>query len=244
MDARGSSSRSLEKATSRSPPRRCAHLRLRLNTQPADAERQPRQETGEARRCRSRCLTWRSTQLTRRIWSPRVKRRYFEARPGRRALAAARGRLDRVRAGIDGRRIPIVRVLDRALEVARELGRTGARTRTTTGGSATGDKRLVGAPRSANRQKLPQHSVGIWTFSIALRRLPHHFTRSASCIKGPSGSFPMELGGLEPPTSWVRSSHAPTCGRGYLQRFLNERLECRNISRNSLQSVLRGLRCQ
>jgi hypothetical protein len=43
----------------------------------------------------------------------------------------------------------------------------------------------------------------------------------------------MELAGLEPATSWVRSTRPfdrePAC----LQRVSGERLECRNISRNT-----------
>jgi hypothetical protein len=49
----------------------------------------------------------------------------------------------------------------------------------------------------------------------------------------------MELAGLEPATSWVRSSRPLTSKGPRLQRFIGERLECRNISRNSLHRVLR-----
>jgi hypothetical protein len=48
----------------------------------------------------------------------------------------------------------------------------------------------------------------------------------------------MELAGLEPATSWVRSSRPLTPKAPLLQRFMAERLECRNISRNSLHRVL------
>jgi hypothetical protein len=48
----------------------------------------------------------------------------------------------------------------------------------------------------------------------------------------------MELAGLEPATSWVRSSRPLTLKAPGLQRFIGERLECRNISRNSLHRVL------
>src|SRR5918996_5038158 len=46
----------------------------------------------------------------------------------------------------------------------------------------------------------------------------------------------MELAGLEPATSWVRCPLTSKVSR--LQRFMGERLECRNISRNSLHRVL------
>ena len=48
----------------------------------------------------------------------------------------------------------------------------------------------------------------------------------------------MELAGLEPAPSWVRSSRPLTSKVPRLQRFMGERLECRNISRNSLHRVL------
>jgi hypothetical protein len=48
----------------------------------------------------------------------------------------------------------------------------------------------------------------------------------------------MELAGLEPATSWVRSTRFSEWEPAKLQRFSLERLECRNISRNSLQRVL------
>jgi hypothetical protein len=48
-----------------------------------------------------------------------------------------------------------------------------------------------------------------------------------------SRSF-MELAGLEPATSWLRSSRPFALKVPLLQRFMAERLECRNISRNSL----------
>jgi hypothetical protein len=54
----------------------------------------------------------------------------------------------------------------------------------------------------------------------------------------------MELAGLEPATSWVRSSRPLTLKVPLLQRFMAERLECRNISRDSLHLVVpraRGL---
>jgi hypothetical protein len=50
----------------------------------------------------------------------------------------------------------------------------------------------------------------------------------------------MELAGLEPATSWVRSSRPLTPKVILLQRFMGERLEWRNISRNSLHRVLQG----
>ncbi len=50
----------------------------------------------------------------------------------------------------------------------------------------------------------------------------------------------MEVGGLEPPTSWVRSSPTPMLKTHRLQGFLSEHLECRNISRNSLPRDLQG----
>jgi hypothetical protein len=52
----------------------------------------------------------------------------------------------------------------------------------------------------------------------------------------------MELAGLEPATSWVRSSRPPTLKGTLLQRFMAERLECRNISRNSVHRVLQRAR--
>jgi len=48
----------------------------------------------------------------------------------------------------------------------------------------------------------------------------------------------MELAGLEPATSWVRSSRPVTSKELRLQRFVGDSLECRNISRNSLHRVL------
>jgi hypothetical protein len=54
----------------------------------------------------------------------------------------------------------------------------------------------------------------------------------------------MELAGLEPATSWVRSSRPLTPKAPLLQRFMAERLECRNISRNSLHRVLQKGRCE
>ena len=48
----------------------------------------------------------------------------------------------------------------------------------------------------------------------------------------------MELAGLEPAASWVRSSRPLTSKVPRLQRFMGERLERRNISRNSLHRVL------
>ena len=48
----------------------------------------------------------------------------------------------------------------------------------------------------------------------------------------------MELAGLAPATSWVRSSRPLTSKVHRLQRFMGELLECRNISRNSLHRVL------
>ena len=52
------------------------------------------------------------------------------------------------------------------------------------------------------------------------------------------GLLAMELAGLEPATSWVRSSRSPIPKVTLLQRFMGERLECRNISPNSLHRVL------
>jgi hypothetical protein len=51
----------------------------------------------------------------------------------------------------------------------------------------------------------------------------------------------MELAGLEPAISWVRFSLTVITGIGRLQGFLCERLERRNISRNSLHRDLQGL---
>jgi hypothetical protein len=48
----------------------------------------------------------------------------------------------------------------------------------------------------------------------------------------------MELAGLEPATSWVRSSCSSERELASLQRFSGERLECRNISRNNSAAVL------
>jgi hypothetical protein len=48
----------------------------------------------------------------------------------------------------------------------------------------------------------------------------------------------MELAGLEPATSWVRSSRPLTSKVLPLQRFMGERLWCRNISPNIRQHVL------
>ena len=48
----------------------------------------------------------------------------------------------------------------------------------------------------------------------------------------------MELAGLEPATSWVRSSRSPTSKVLRLQRFTGERLESRNISPNTLHRIL------
>ena len=47
----------------------------------------------------------------------------------------------------------------------------------------------------------------------------------------------MELAGLEPATSWVRSIRPLGRELGCVQPFSGERLDCRNISRNILQSV-------
>jgi hypothetical protein len=52
----------------------------------------------------------------------------------------------------------------------------------------------------------------------------------------------MELAGLEPATSWVRSNRPPTLKVPRLQRFMTERLECRNIPRNSLNRGLQSAR--
>jgi hypothetical protein len=49
-----------------------------------------------------------------------------------------------------------------------------------------------------------------------------------------AGDFLMELAGLEPATSWVRSSRFVARKTLNLERFYGERLECRNISRNTL----------
>ena len=55
--------------------------------------------------------------------------------------------------------------------------------------------------------------------------------------------FLMELAGLEPATSWVRSScsyeREPAC----LQRVSEERLECRNISHNIFASDVQNTTC-
>ena len=48
----------------------------------------------------------------------------------------------------------------------------------------------------------------------------------------------MELAGLEPATSWVRSTHSLAQKMPLLQRFSLERLECRNIPRNIRAAVL------
>jgi hypothetical protein len=48
----------------------------------------------------------------------------------------------------------------------------------------------------------------------------------------------MELAGLEPATSWVRSSPNVMLKMGRLQGILGEHLEGRNISRNSLHREL------
>jgi hypothetical protein len=53
-----------------------------------------------------------------------------------------------------------------------------------------------------------------------------------------SGLLTLVLAGLEPATSWVRSSRPLTSKELRLQRFMGESLECRNISRNSLHRVL------
>jgi hypothetical protein len=50
----------------------------------------------------------------------------------------------------------------------------------------------------------------------------------------------MELVGLEPTTSWVRSSLTAMLRAPRLQVFLGEHLECRNISRNTLHRDLQG----
>jgi hypothetical protein len=50
----------------------------------------------------------------------------------------------------------------------------------------------------------------------------------------------MELAGLEPATSWVRSSCSLERELVCLQRVLGERLERRNISPNILQVVLQN----
>jgi len=47
----------------------------------------------------------------------------------------------------------------------------------------------------------------------------------------------MKLAGLEPATSWVRSSRIPT-PKMPLQPFIDERLECRNTSRNTVRRFL------
>jgi hypothetical protein len=71
-----------------------------------------------------------------------------------------------------------------------------------------------------------------------LPRLPDalriQWGKQKTCICRPF----MELAGLEPATSWVRSTRPfdrePAC----LQRVSGERLECRNISRNILGDAL------
>jgi len=90
---------------------------------------------------------------------------------------------------------------------------------------ASGDPRTV-AGAMLRVAGVPQHSPmlasgrSLWPSDAH----SHNFTRVLRPLqtRPVSRPFPMELGGLEPPTSWVRSSHAPTCGRGYLQRFLND----------------------
>jgi hypothetical protein len=52
----------------------------------------------------------------------------------------------------------------------------------------------------------------------------------------------VELAGLDPATSWVRSNATVTLNTGRLQDFLGEHLECRNISRNSLHHDLQDSR--
>jgi hypothetical protein len=46
--------------------------------------------------------------------------------------------------------------------------------------------------------------------------------------------FLMELAGLEPATSWVRSSRSFETKLLYLQHILGEGMERRNMSRNNL----------
>jgi hypothetical protein len=48
----------------------------------------------------------------------------------------------------------------------------------------------------------------------------------------------MELAGLEPATSWVRSIRFSRREQTDLQRFYHERLKCRNSFRNILGRVL------
>jgi hypothetical protein len=47
----------------------------------------------------------------------------------------------------------------------------------------------------------------------------------------------MELAGLEPATSWVRSRGFGELEASRLQRFSSERLRCRNICPNNLHPV-------
>ena len=49
-----------------------------------------------------------------------------------------------------------------------------------------------------------------------------------------AGLFEMELAGLEPATSWVRSSRSFETKLLYLQHILGEGMERRNMSRNNL----------
>jgi hypothetical protein len=48
----------------------------------------------------------------------------------------------------------------------------------------------------------------------------------------------MELAGLDPATSWVRSSRSRDQEPTSLQRFSGERLDCYSISRNIVEHVL------
>jgi hypothetical protein len=96
-----------------------------------------------------------------------------------------------------------------------------------------------------NLQWVLSHDCGV---NVAKRPLDQSLTTSRFPVGFPAGCgnqkpvfaglLDMELAGLEPATSWVRSSRPLTSKELRLQRFMGESLECRNISRNSLHRVL------
>ncbi len=92
---------------------------------------------------------------------------------------------------------------------------------------------------------LPQHSVGIRAVPIAFRCTEGTYGALPTARrKGPfCGPFEVELAGLEPATSWVRSSCSSEREMVCLQPVSGECLECRNTSRNISASDLQRDQC-
>jgi hypothetical protein len=102
---------------------------------------------------------------------------------------------------------------------------------------------------------LPRHANAAWAGNArrAFPRLILSSSQSAAvrAMHGTPGTaesaahtgFEMELAGLEPATSWVRSTRSFECEPAFVQRFSGERLGCRNSSRNLSASDLQSHRC-